>query len=175
MLFQTIFSFAISFFSVASPNCSCIPISVQEGIDKSDISFTAKILNVDTLKVLPEFLLEDAHSIGDTGFYTKGHLVKVKISHVFKGLSSSDTLHLMTGQGGGDCGVHFEINREYIIYADFKKYYVLDFVDKASGRVKSHYQNYLTTNDCTRTTDRVAEESRSINTALSKREIKSEL
>jgi hypothetical protein len=38
------------------------------------------------------------------------------VSHTFKG-NKADTLTIKTGFGGGDCGVKFEIGKEYLIYS----------------------------------------------------------
>ncbi|PSR56885.1 hypothetical protein AHMF7605_27000 [Adhaeribacter arboris] len=44
---------------------------------------------------------------------------RIAITNNFKPeLSLSDTLTVITGQGGGDCGFEFEIGKEYIVYSD---------------------------------------------------------
>jgi hypothetical protein len=40
------------------------------------------------------------------------------ISHVFKG-ETADTLTIKTGFGGGDCGVRFEIGKQYLVFSYF--------------------------------------------------------
>ena len=38
------------------------------------------------------------------------------VSQIFKG-NKADTLTIKTGFGGGDCGVKFEIGKEYLVYS----------------------------------------------------------
>lgn len=49
---------------------------------------------------------------------------KLQISTVFNGKIKQDTVTIVTGLGGGDCGFNFEIGTEYIVYSSFEnKYY----------------------------------------------------
>jgi hypothetical protein len=41
------------------------------------------------------------------------------VDHKFKGAKNmSDTIKIVTGMGGGDCGYDFEVGRDYIVYGD---------------------------------------------------------
>ena len=68
--------------------------------------------------------------------------VLFSFSRIFKGEKMGDTMAVITGMGGGDCGYIFEVGKEYIVYCD---------QEKQSLRGKTEVPAFLTTNICTRT------------------------
>lgn len=49
-------------------------------------------------------------------------LFKFVVDTKFKSATNlPDTLYVITGQGGGDCGYEFEVGKEYIVYGDVWK------------------------------------------------------
>jgi hypothetical protein len=168
-MIKLIILFALTIFSTNSYSCTCFPISVKESIKKSNAIFIGKVLKVDTIKVIPQNFISAKISTSDSGFYTVGHLVLLKVKKIFKGKSFSDTVYIMTGQGGGDCGYNFEINKNYIIYAKKEDYYLVDSEDKVTSKYITHKQTYLTTNDCDRTTENIRKEEKLLMVRLNRK------
>ena len=57
-----------------------------------------------------------------SAYSIKMKLYTLVIDHKFKHqLNIRDTIQILTGLGGGDCGFPFELGRDYIIYADHWK------------------------------------------------------
>ena len=43
--------------------------------------------------------------------------VEIALGSVWKGVPEGETVELWTGSGGGDCGYHFEVGEDYLVYA----------------------------------------------------------
>jgi poly(hydroxyalkanoate) depolymerase family esterase len=87
--------------------CSCIgQKSVQEEYKASAIVFSGKVV-FDSLV--------QSKSPGGTEVFTKKRF-RFSVTRVYKGASRS-IVWVETGLGGGDCGIEFQINTEYIVYA----------------------------------------------------------
>ena len=143
------FIFFLYFTSQTTSNCSCYIPSVSENATKSDAIFEAKVIKVDTLNVVPEIFIRTK------GGYTVGHLVTLKLKNTFKG-NLSDTISLMTGNGGGDCGYYFIPKKTYLIYAYTRLYYLVTYIDKHNSlKYRSIERRFLTTTICDRTTDNI--------------------
>ena len=105
-----------TFFSSVAYCCSCIgEATVKQELKRSDVVFTGKVISkkiidlTDTL--IPAMKIQKAE-------------FKLQVSTVFKGKIKQDTVTIITGVGGGDCGFNFEIGNEYIVYSSFEnKYY----------------------------------------------------
>ncbi len=111
--------FLLNSFLNEALSCSCGPKhSVKKEIEYSEAVILGQVISKDLTQPT-----EARYKI----------LVTVK----YKGQLSSDTITIVTGVGGGDCGYVFEIGKLYIIYA-FKP-----------GSVSS--KNIFSTNACTRT------------------------
>lgn len=96
--------------------CTCIgKKSVNEEFSKADVVFVGKILSRNN------FLVEDSSL--PIGY--KMYKVRYKVLNVtlFKGNVKQDTIQIITGLGGGDCGVEFKIGCDYIIYSFFENKY----------------------------------------------------
>lgn len=96
--------------------CTCIgKRSVKEEFSKADVVFVGKILSRNN------FLVEDSSL--PLGY--KMYKVRYKVLNVtlFKGDVKQDTIEIITGLGGGDCGVEFKIGSDYIIYSFFENKY----------------------------------------------------
>lgn len=96
--------------------CSCIgEATVNQEFKRSDVVFTGKVIYkkiinlTDTL--MPAVKIQKAE-------------YQLQVSTVLKGKIKQDTVTIITGVGGGDCGFNFEIGKEYIVYSSFEnKYY----------------------------------------------------
>jgi hypothetical protein len=168
-MIKLIILFTLTIFHTNSYSCTCLPISVKESIKKSDVIFIGSVLKVDTIKVILQNFISAKISTSDSGFYAIGHLVSLKLKKAFKGKSISDTIYIITGQGGGDCGFDFKLNKDYIIYSKREDYYLVDSEDKMNSKYKTHKQKYLTTNDCDRTTDNIRKEENLLKVKLNRK------
>jgi hypothetical protein len=82
--------------------CSCAErLSVEEQLSLSDEVFSGRVLAV-------------KHDRKLNGSVTNS--VRFEVSQIWKGGSESQ-IFVHTGQGGGDCGIHFEEGQEYLVYA----------------------------------------------------------
>lgn len=119
----------------SSTACSCIGKRTVSGeFEKSDAVFTGKILTKNN------FLVRDSSL--PTGYKMYRAEVKVLVLKVYKGHFVKDTINIITGVGGGDCGVDFIIGREYILYTN----YVNKYFEAATSIIP-----FLYTDICTRT------------------------
>ncbi len=100
--------------------CTCIGTSgVKKEIKNSDIVFVAKIVDKKELKI--------PYTLGsDTILYIHQNKYTAKISMIYKGKIKSQTVNIVTGIGGGDCGFIFEIGSDYIVYGDWRNEYYTD-------------------------------------------------
>lgn len=145
--------------------CSCFPVTVEENIERSQLIFTGKVLQVDTLHTIPDYFIKNKSATEDNiCCYTTKYLVKLKSDRIYKGKMHSDTIYIMTGQGGGDCGYYFKLNSDYLIYARSEEYYMLDF----NAKPKITQKEFYSTTDCDRTTDLIKKESTLLEAALKK-------
>ncbi|MGZ4099940.1 MAG: hypothetical protein ACXVNM_13725, partial [Bacteroidia bacterium] len=48
--------------------------------------------------------------------YYPMYIIKLKLTKVYKGYSSSDTITIITGPNGASCGLNFDIGKNYIVY-----------------------------------------------------------
>lgn len=135
--------------------CSCIGESTVEGAYKSsDIVVSGQVIST-TDEYLPDSAsIKEMVALGIpadkldkrlNGFYLKKVLIKVET--VFKGQTTSDTLTIYTGLGGGDCGYKFKAGEKYVIYGNTKSY----FADFSKNQDFPNGQNVYWTNICTRT------------------------
>jgi hypothetical protein len=96
--------------------CSCIgEATIKQELKRSDVVFIGKVIakkvinTTDTL--MPAIIIQKAE-------------YKLQVSIIFKGKIKQDTIIVVTGLGGGDCGFNFEVGNEYIVYSSFEnKYY----------------------------------------------------
>lgn len=128
------------------PACKCPPISVDDNFNNSKAVFSGKVINIDTIR----------YTIGniEKGHFYESQLVNVLKKETFKGNLSCDTVRIMTGIGGGDCGYNFELNTSYLIYANEQEYNLIDSV-KPNGQYVTKNLKILNTSTCDRTTDSV--------------------
>ena len=117
--------------------CSCIgEITVKKEIKRSDAVFTGSVISIERFTVRDTLLGTD-HVVS-----TSFNRVKIKITSIYKGELRSETVDVITGIGGGDCGFAFEKGKEYIVYADSKTQF---------SPLGNETARYLSTHICKRT------------------------
>ena len=115
--------------------CSCIGnLTVKQSVKKHDAIIYGTVISRN------EFESKDSGlPIGFKSFRAE---YAVLVKRAFKGNFQKDTIKVVTGLGGGDCGIKFKLGVNYVIYADYE-----DRFFESGEKVDS----FLTTNICTRT------------------------
>lgn len=95
----------VGFSWIEASACTCLPVpdlplrqQVKKAQQQSHAVFVGKVMQV----------VENAE--GD------GVSVKFRVERVWKGKLSKEVI-IFTGNGGGDCGYHFEARESYLVYA----------------------------------------------------------
>lgn len=132
--------------------CSCIgKRTVQDEVKYADALVVGTILSkqIVTLTdstVLKMFLNDSTWRNSSMSKMTIARY-KLLINEIYKGKITNDTLTIYTGLGGGDCGIQFEIGKNYIVYGKNDAYF---------GRVNNDFEfpkikNTFWTYQCLRT------------------------
>ncbi|MDG1994534.1 MAG: hypothetical protein P8J16_08705 [Polaribacter sp.] len=101
----------ILLFSIGSYACDCDGVlTVEKAYKQSEKVFTGKIISV---KPYNSKIYENGDETVEE-YSTVS--VKIEITSLFKG-QSKNTIEIITGIGGGDCGYEFAIGEEYLIFA----------------------------------------------------------
>ena len=133
--------------------CDCIGESTVSGsIKGSDIVAVGTVISagIDTLTdaEMISIFHPDSSKMKLFPYTMTAAKYKIVVGQLFKGKTSTDTITVYTGRGGGDCGYHFKIGDKYIIYGTTKTYF---------GQVNNKFnfpsgQNIFWTHTCSRTT-----------------------
>ncbi|PKL80757.1 MAG: hypothetical protein CVV25_03390 [Ignavibacteriae bacterium HGW-Ignavibacteriae-4] len=115
------------FFGITIQNATACKCAKYAGAEYSDIVIKGKIIRIETellpdstrIKEMTKLPIETESNDKnlDSSLFKK---VIVNVTKLFKGQPTSDTLNIYTGFGGGDCGVHFLENEEWIIYGMYR-------------------------------------------------------
>lgn len=124
--------------------CTCIgkdKQTTETELNFADIVVTGKIITVTNF----DYYDTTAYSEAAPKFDTKqsGYLIhqykvfSLVIDTKFKGTKiTSDTIQIVTGYGGGDCGYQFEVGKDYIVFAEAWKEQIIKLRHK-KRKVKS--------------------------------------
>ncbi len=135
--------------------CSCVgQNTVKDEYRSSDIVISGQVIST-TKEYFPDSAsIKEMVALGipadKLDKRLNGHYltkVLIKVETVFKGQTTSDTLTIYTGMGGGDCGFRFKIDQKYIVYGDTKS----PFGGSSKDKNFPNGQNVCWTNICTRT------------------------
>lgn len=95
--------------------CTCFgdKSNIKEFWEESKAIFVGKVLSIDTVDLL-------FNGRGEKMLFGTREKIRVIFQSlvVLKGRKSKQTFTIYTGFGHGDCGFHFEIDREYLVYAN---------------------------------------------------------
>lgn len=118
-------------------SCSCIgENSVKDELKRSDLVVVGKILSKEEISLPRDENDSLRREIHRASF-------RVLVTSRYKGRIQSDTITIITGFGGGDCGIRFTVGESYIIYA--AKDIFIGYGEHTEIR------NTFETNRCTRT------------------------
>ena len=132
--------------------CSCIGRhTVKEEIRNSDAVLLGTVISKDLVRLVDSNAIK-MHALEDSptkGLYeTVVAKYQLVLTSKYKGKTSTDTVEIYTGLGNGDCGVRFEIGKNYIIYGSNSTY--LGQLNNDTPYPKG--KNIFWTNTCSRTT-----------------------
>ena len=146
ILILSITSMVAFFTSISSSGCSCIfGIPLLEHIKSTQFIFRATPVFADTIGTLVSFSDNDTINAAMIRF-------TFSIKTLYKGDIKSDTVQLVTGRGGGDCGFPFIIGKDYIIFSDLMTLAEGQKLDSESwNKTDFKWKWRLTTNICTAT------------------------
>jgi hypothetical protein len=107
-------------------SCTCIGKDVQtleSEVKYSDLVAKGRVVGVSDYLYVDSSRFYFSNSVVDTSnlsYATERMLLyKIVLDRKFKSVKDiSDTIYVVTGRGGGDCGFEFKIGESYIIYAD---------------------------------------------------------
>lgn len=146
----------------AKVNCTCVSIYDSIGNEikiNYDLIFKGRVEKIDTVFYVGEGLLRANYSTRDSGAYFTAYMVFLNVNNIFKGNKTTQTIRIITGMGGGDCGYSFKAGKSYIVYATKQPYILIDsFNDENKISFKSHDEPLFETNVCAGTTDQVKQE-----------------
>ena len=124
------------FNQIIACDCPTQP-TVKDAIKNSDIVITGKIIS-------KEMINTKDTTTNSMPFDRTEMKYTIVVAHKHKGEFKSDTLTIITGTGGGDCGFGFEVGKKYIIYGSNDR-------NNNSQKPKKILKNTYWTNICTRT------------------------
>lgn len=143
--------------------CSCLDLDsndIDVEISKSDLIIRGKVLDVQEYIIWSDTLFASSlydSTAGKSYSEFKKELFGISMKEYTVLIDSSfkkpdcvkDTVRIISGLGGGDCGYKFETNETYLIYA--VKEYSVEYTLPKLGRSFSELQGLYRTNICTRT------------------------
>lgn len=132
--------------------CSCVGYpTVEDQIKSADAVVVATALTKEITLVkdfeLIKLFSPDSSARDKFPYSLSMAKYKFKVETVYKGNTKSDTIEVMTGLGGGDCGNRFDIGARYIIYGSTDSY--MNNIDNKFDYPTA--TNLFWTNICTRT------------------------
>lgn len=88
--------------------CECRDVSLQQAIDQSALVFRGNVIRIDEVEA--PLYEDDPHRY-------RQRLVTFEVARSFKGEPQNLKAQVLTGHGGGDCGVPFQIGQQYLVFA----------------------------------------------------------
>ncbi|WP_052600280.1 hypothetical protein [Aureispira sp. CCB-QB1] len=104
------------FFSHQATGCSCFGTAIiKKEIKKSKIVITGKVASIERVYIKFEDL-DEFEKIDSTFSGIFLNKVTFQVNSIYKGKRKMKTITIYTGIGGGDCGINFKKDIDYIIY-----------------------------------------------------------
>lgn len=157
--------------STAGTGCSCEEIhSVDKGYKYSDLVIQGRVLNISLVSPAQTMQMDllDMERIKQLGSLEKAKAyltrplilaVKILVSRSFKGVKSGTVVTIFTTRSAGSCGYSgFSEGREFIVYGNWKNYYVGDAFQSRIRNQRIEPPNTFWTSRCSRTRPYAAKE-----------------
>lgn len=94
--------------------CSCLNSDIIDSFNSTELVFSGIPVNKKEVKIPLSF--------GESIYYQIKYDYDFKITNILKG-NQIGKIQIRSGSGGGDCGYNFEIDKEYLVFADHDKDY----------------------------------------------------
>jgi hypothetical protein len=91
--------------------CSCPEMSLDEAMSRAKAVFRGRVMRVDTVTG------KDIHPYTHREFTQEHVQARVQVLASYRG-AARDSIRVATGVGGGDCGFPFDLDEEYLIFAE---------------------------------------------------------
>ncbi|WP_196888377.1 hypothetical protein [Aureivirga sp. CE67] len=158
---QTYLLFILVFFLINTGiyACTCIgKRTFKKEIKNSDAVLVGKIISKELITLVDSTAIK---MFANDNIIAKGPLYETVIAKYellltskYKGNTTTDTIVIYTGLGNGDCGVHFKIGRNYVVYSKSETYFGQKYNDWPFPKGKNIYW----TNTCSRATLEIEKE-----------------
>ena len=130
--------------------CKCDDIpTVKESVKYADIVFSGLVISkINTTDYRSKII-----SVGDTTnvyhrmTYYPMSIVKIKLTKIYKGQTTADTITIITGPNSASCGYNFRVGENYIIYG----YVNNKIISTQNYSIKTKDKNTYWTHQCSRT------------------------
>jgi hypothetical protein len=123
-----IYVLTVIFFASVNEGFGCTCVGKNEQTLESEVSFSdlvakGKVVGVSEFDYLDSTKFYTSGTVIDTSLLSyateRRLLYKIILDRKFKAAQGvSDTIYVVTGRGGGDCGFEFKVGETYIVYAD---------------------------------------------------------
>lgn len=132
-------------YAVKLSACSCFgQSSVKTSIKKSNLVFVGQVTHKEEITVQLDLIY--------TSINQHFNRFTFVVKRVYKGKVKTKTIQVVTGVGSGDCGIKFEVGKEYIVYSKWRNRH---------SEIAEKVKRFLHTDICTRTTSKfLAEEAK---------------
>jgi hypothetical protein len=131
--------------------CDCKePGTVKQSIESSNIVVSGTVISIALTANLNNYIVIQGDTSDNKYKRLKypSKVVKLKVTTLFKGQITSDTLTIITPSSGAGCGANFELGKQYIIYGTNE-----DHINYSTNfKCKAKDNNVYWTHLCTRTT-----------------------
>lgn len=98
--------------------CTCVGESTVKGeLKANDLVVVGRVIDQEKVSIEDSTWLLGRDSVGRNRYFVfqKMHY-RIVVTEKFKGEYTSDTLTIVTGLGGGDCGYRMIVGQSYIVY-----------------------------------------------------------
>lgn len=150
--------FLLLIFTIDCNACDCKSKTMEESILSSDVIVHGKVIKKEMKYYALSKELKDSieqatsHKLfTDTITYFE---YTIKVKRTYKSSVKVDQIVIRTGARNSNCDFHFELNKQYVIYAYSKSEFEDFFYPKTSDLITFY------TSQCTRTTSEIRSEKR---------------
>lgn len=118
----------IAFGYKSATACTCsyrgYRVSLKEELNSADVILSGTIISsviVSEEDAIAEGIYKDSVDEGSQKMYVQISKNKLLVERVYKGIIKRDTIIVLTGLGGGDCGYWFGVGSKYTVFGNLKE------------------------------------------------------
>ena len=142
--------------------CSCIgQRTIQEEIKQVDAVLVGTVLNKTTITLIDSTILKMFPNDTSIQNYLMSKITIARydflVKDIYKGKITNDTITIYTGLGGDDCGIEFEVEKNYIIYGVNETYFGQGNNDFKFPKAKNSFWTYICLQTTSYSQDKIRE------------------